>query len=398
MLRLLPQFRYIPLLLCLILLVVLRVRLVDAQHDQRYYDTGVPQYTDIWVDPLHGDDSADGLTPATALQHLSTAWEQIPTTPSLSQTGYRLLLQPGSYDAAQIPSEFTARTGTAQYPIEIVAATPNTVTFTQPINLVHVAYVYIRDISVVATTSPALSCTDCHHLLVTGSRFHGGGIVVAQSHHIYVEDSVIDASDTTGITLRAVYDSHIQHTRVTQSAEACIQLQSGSASIRIETNTLSACGTYGIVTGPRSTLESMRSPWIHYDAYDVTVANNVITATTRAGIGIYGAYNALVAFNTLYDVGGTETAIAIGHAQRTCAGTISQGVPSCSAHMARRGWGTSNTASSGEAIPNRNIFIYNNLIVNPQTTQNQAHLAVAPAVTPSIYSGIPAPSRADENL
>ncbi|MFN5677170.1 MAG: GDSL-type esterase/lipase family protein [Roseiflexaceae bacterium] len=389
---------HVIVLLCIIVLVVMHVQLVDAQHDQRYYDTGAPQYTDIWVDPLHGNDSADGLTPATAVQHLGTAWERIPATQPLTQTGYRILLQPGSYDATHVPALFTQRTGTAQYPIEIVAATPNTVTVTQPINLAYVAYVYIRDITVVVTSTPALSCIDCHHLLVTTSRFDGGGIVVAQSHHTYIEDSVIHASDTTGITLRAVYDSHIQQTRVTQSAEACIQLQSGSASIRIETNTLTACGTYGVVTGPRSTLESMRSPWIHYEAYDVTVANNIITATTDAGIGIYGAYNTVVAFNTLYDIGGTHTALAVGHAQRTCAGIISQGVPSCSAQLARRGWGTRNTESSGEAIPNRNIFIYNNLIVNPQTTQNQAHLAVAPAVTPSIYSGIPAPSRADENL
>ncbi|MEY2847060.1 MAG: hypothetical protein RL076_2606 [Chloroflexota bacterium] len=369
-----------------------------ARPDTRYYDTGVPQYTDIWVDPLLGDDTADGRTPATAVQHLGTAWERIPTTQPLTQSGYRIMLQPGNYDATHIPPDFSQRTGTPQYPIELVATQPDSVTFTAPVHFTDVAYVYIRDIAVVVTDTPALRCTDCHHFLVTASSMQGGGIVITRSHAVYVEDSQIARSPAAGIHYSAVYDSHIQNTHITQTQTACIQLNAGSAMIRVEANTLTACGTHGVVMGPGSTLESMRSPWIHYDAYDVTVANNVITATTRAGIGIYGAYNALVAFNTLYDVGGTETAIEIGHAQRTCAGQTSPGLPSCSAQLARRGWGTTDTTSSGEAIPNRNVFIYNNIVVNPVTTQNQAHFRVAAAVTPGSYSGIANPSRADDGL
>ena len=230
----------------------------SAHHDARYYDPGSPVFRDIWVDPVAGADSNDGMTSATALAHVSAAWEQIPADVPLTTTGYRIWLQPGTYDASQIPARWQGRSGTAQYPIEIRAASrAGSVTFTQALDFVTVAYIYLYDIAVAPAPAAtyALSCHECSYVVVRGSAFQGGGIVATQSHHMAIEDSQITNSPAAGVLWSAVRESHIQNTQIQTSGAACMQLNAGSATIRIEASTMLGCGTYGVVTGPESTLE-----------------------------------------------------------------------------------------------------------------------------------------------
>src|SRR5438046_2942238 len=60
------------------------------------YDIGAPQLRDIWVDPVAGDDAADGSSRALAVRTLASAWRLIPErTPA--EHGWQILLCPGKY-------------------------------------------------------------------------------------------------------------------------------------------------------------------------------------------------------------------------------------------------------------------------------------------------------------
>jgi hypothetical protein len=50
----------------------------------------------------------------------------------------------------------------------------------------------------------------------------------------------------------------------------------------------------------------MRTPWLHYEAYDIKVYNNVFHDIRGAGLSVSGGYNILMAYNTLYRVGGDD--------------------------------------------------------------------------------------------
>ena len=138
----------------------------------------------------------------------------------------------------------------------------------------------------------------------------------------------------------------------------------------------------------------MTPPWLHYEAYDVRVFNNIIHDTEGAGLGVNGGYNILLAYNTLYRVGARSHVLEVVFGLRTCDG----GQSGCAARQAAGGWGA--TAIGGEEpIPNRNVFIYNNLIVNPAPYQSQwQHLAVYGPRRPSAGSNIPNPAVTDDNL
>lgn len=47
----------------------------------------------------------------------------------------------------------------------------------------------------------------------------------------------------------------------------------------------------------------MLEPWVQYEAYDIHVANNLISDVWGAGLGVYGGLHVLMAHNTLMRVG-----------------------------------------------------------------------------------------------
>ncbi|MFM7677926.1 MAG: hypothetical protein ACKO83_03640, partial [Roseiflexaceae bacterium] len=142
----------------------------------------------------------------------------------------------------------------------------------------------------------------------------------------------------------------------------------------------------------------MTSPWLHYEAYDIKFVNNIIHHTEGAGFGVNGGYNILLAYNTLYHVGTRSHGLEVVFGGRSCDGDTNAAT-TCSANLARGGWGTTTLHTDGEPIPNRNVFIYNNVLYNPPGVQSQwQHLSIAGPRTPSAGSNIPSPSRSDTNL
>jgi hypothetical protein len=126
----------------------------------------------------------------------------------------------------------------------------------------------------------------------------------------------------------------------------------------------------------------------------VRVVNNIIHDTYGAGLGVNGGYNILLAYNTLYRVGARSHLLEFVFGLRTCDGDMS----ACAARLAAGGWGTTATGAE-EPIPNRNIFVFNNLVVNPPGYQSQwQHFAIYGPRTPGASAHIPDPAVTDDNL
>ena len=79
---------------------------------------GSPILTDLWVDPIHGDDTQAGTTRSTALKSLSAAWQKIPPG-LLSTTGYHIRVTSGTVQNA--PVYWEARHASRIFPIIIEA-------------------------------------------------------------------------------------------------------------------------------------------------------------------------------------------------------------------------------------------------------------------------------------
>jgi hypothetical protein len=139
----------------------------------------------------------------------------------------------------------------------------------------------------------------------------------------------------------------------------------------------------------------MVSPWLHYEAYDIKFVNNVVHDTSGAGMGVNGGYNILLAYNTLYRVGANSHAIEVVFGLRSC----DEDAGRCAANLAAGGWGTKTVGAEGEPIPDRNVYIYNNIIYNPSGYHSQwQQFEIVGMRYPSPGSNIPSPAMTDANL
>lgn len=366
------------------------------------YDFGTPALTDIWVDPVNGSDQADGRTRATAFLTLDLAWRQIPMDSEFTTTGFRILITPGTVAANAAPSYWEARLGTAEFPVIIQAADGPGSVFLPNINAANVRYLYLIDLHLVGEGGDVFHCERCDYLLLRRLTIIGGdpatgsvqeAVKINQSRHIYIEESNISGAWDNAVDLMAVQYGHIVASTIHAAGDWCLYVKGGSAYIRIEANRVFNCGTGGITAGQGSGLEFMETPWVHHEAYDIKIVNNVVHDTEGAGLGVNGGYNVLLAFNTLYRVGARSHALEIVHGTRSCDGNVK----ACAERIAVGGWGVTN--EGGQWIPNRTVFVFNNVIYNPTGYQtNWQHLMVAGPRTPPEGSNVPVPALADANL
>lgn len=377
---------------------------VQAQSgDPRYYNIGTPTLTDLWVDPVNGSDSNSGLTRAQPLRSVSEAWNRIPGGTSLTTTGYRIMLVAGTYSESSVPTYWESRYGTYQFPI-ILQAADGTGTVNLPsMNIFDCRYLYLIGLRIQAGGGDVLHCERCDHFLIRWTQVVGADpdtynvqetVKVNQSQHVYVEDSDISGAWDNAVDFVAVQYGHIQGNRIHNAGDWCIYLKGGSAYFRVEGNEIYDCGTGGFTAGQGTGFEFMVAPWLHYEAYDVKVINNIIHDADGAGMGVNGGYNILMAYNTLYRVGARSHLIEVVFGLRGCDGDTA----GCGARLAMGGWGT-RTVGTEEPIPNGDVYIYNNIVYNPSGYQSQwQHLAIYGPRTPSRGSNIPSPARTDTNL
>lgn len=366
------------------------------------YDIGSPTLTDLWVDPVNGDDGNSGNSRAQALRTVDEAWNRIPQSTTLTTTGYRIMLVAGTYPDSSLPNYLESRYGAYQFPIIFQAADGRgTTLLAGDLNIYDSRYVYLIDFNLIPSPAgDALHCELCDHVLVRGMTISGGARVAQeavkfnQSQYVYFEDNDISGAWDNAVDFVAVQHGHFKGNRIHNAGDWCMYLKGGSAYFRVESNEFYDCGTGGFTTGQGTGFEFMTSPWLHYEAYDIKFYNNLIHDTEGAAFGVNGGYNILMAYNTAYRVGQRSHVVEIVFGLRGCDGNTAQ----CEAYRSAGGWGTS-AAGHEEPIPDRNIYIYNNIVYNPAGFQSQwQHFAIYGPRAPSSGSNVPSPSVTDTNL
>ena len=363
------------------------------------YDMGNPTLTDLWVDPVNGDDNRSGASRAQALRTITAAWQRIPTG-LLAGTGYRMQLVAGSYPESGIPHYWENRQGSRDFPIVLHSVDgPGAAEIQSNLNVYDVDYFYLLGVTV-RNRGDVFHCEQCDYLLLRQVTMDGGArlahetIKVNQSSHVYIEESDIFGSYENAIDFVAVQYGHILNNRIHAADDWCIYLKGGSAYFVVDGNEIYDCGTGGFTAGQGTGFEYMTSPWLHYEAYDIKFINNLVHDTEGAGFGVNGGYNILFAYNTLYRVGSRSHGMEFVFGLRSCDGDG----PACAARQSAGGWGPA-AVGGEEPVPNRNIYVYNNLLYNPPGFRSQwQHFAVHAPRTPGNGSNIPSPALTDDNL
>ena len=369
------------------------------------YDIGTPTLTDVWVDPMSGNDANTGSDRTQALRTVTAAWNRIPMNQTLTATGFRINLTTGTYPESSLPNYWESRHGTQTCPIILQAADGAGTARLPAMNLFDVRSMYLIGLRVESRGGDVLHFDASNHILLRNTTVVGLGnlatydapqeaLKVNQSQYFYIEDCDISGAWDNAIDFVGVQYGHVVGSKIHRSGDWAMYAKGGSASLRVEGNEMYDAGTGGFTAGQGTGFEFMTSPWLHYEAYDIKVVNNIIHDTQGAGLGVNGGYNILMAYNTLYRVGSRSHVIEVVYGERSCDGNTAQ----CSAFLAAGGWGTSRIGVV-ESIPNRNVSIFNNIVYNPAGFQSAyQHFAVYGPRTPSAGSNIPSPSYADEGL
>lgn len=383
----------------MMILLLLTLGLLTAE--AAIYNIGTPVLQEIWVDPANGSDTNTGVTQAQALRSLTAAWNRIPARQTLTVTGYRIRLAPGTH--TQVPIYWESRWGTANFPVIIEASGPGVVL--PALNIFDCRYLYLIGFRSTAGAGDVVHCERCDHVLLRNLDIVGTGnprtynspqeaLKINQSQHVYIENSDISGAYDNAVDFVAVQYGHLVNNRIHNALDWCAYVKGGSAQITLEGNEIYDCGTGGFTAGQGTGFEFMTPPWLHYEAYDVKFINNIVHDTTGAGFGVNGGYNILLAHNTLTRIGTASHVLEFTFGSHSCDGNTSQ----CAANRAAGGWGPPAT-NAEEPIPNRNVYVYNNLIFNPTGTQSRwQQLTIPGPRTPSGGSNIPNPARADTNL
>lgn len=368
---------------------------------QNTYDIGSPTLTEIWVDPVSGNDSRNGNSEAQAYRSLTAAWNRIPSG-NLSG-GFQINILPGTIPESNIPNYWEEKRGSYAAPIIIKAASgKNTAILAGDINMFACNYVYLVDLVIRPNPAgDAFHCEQCNHILIRGSELDGGNrrahetIKINQSQYIYIEESNIHGADDNTIDFVAVQYGHIVRSKIHDAQDWCAYAKGGSAQILIEGNEIYNCGTGGFTAGQGTGLEYMTAPWLHYEAYDLKVVNNIIHDTQGAGLGVNGGYNILLAFNTLYKIGERSHMLEVVFGERSCDGNAA----ACNSRVNLGAWGPRVVIDSGSPIGNKNVFVLNNILMNPTGSRSGfQHLAIYDRRTPAAGSSAPSPAIADANL
>jgi len=369
------------------------------------YDVGNPTLTEFYVDGTNGDDSNNGLSALSALRTIDEAWRKVPQGVILSSSGYRINIVGGFYPESSLPNYWESRYGTYAAPV-IFRPLPGTtpVVLGGDVNLFDSRYIYFVDLNIIpAPAGDAFHCERCDHILIRRSVLSGGAreahetLKVNQSQYIYIEDSDIFGADDNAIDFVAVQYGHIVRNRIHDAGDWCAYVKGGSAYLLAEGNEIYDCGTGGFTAGQGTGFEFMTSPWLHYEAYDIKFVNNIIHDTEGAAFGVNGGYNILLAHNTAFQVGARSHLVEIVFGNRSCDGDAG----ACAARRAAGGWGPSQPEgdSDDKSVPNKNVFVLNNIIYNPAGYPAPEQIfAIYGPRTNRAGLGLPTVAVADDNL
>jgi len=397
-----------------VLAIALSTPAIAQVMNPRYYDAGAPAYTDLWVDPVHGSDANNALTRAHAVQTVAAAWGMIPANTPLTHA-YRIMFCPGDYAESSFPSAnwFELRQGSLTHPVVLQAADgQHTARIHAYLQFDNCSYLYVIGLDFV--TDPGyggggnvIHYSNDNHMLLRGCSLNGWDgsvrqpqetLKVNQCQYMYVEDCDISNAFWMGLDYVAVQYGHIQGNKIHDTDNDCLMVKGGSAYLRIEGNEVYNVGQCGLVAGQGTTFGFMVTPWLHYEVYDTKFINNIVHNVQNAGIAARGAYNVLFAHNTFYKVGQDQGSgsglILCSPGGRVCQGDLDI----CLTLHNLGGWGQTTIGDESECIPNRNVFIYDNVFYNPDVHTLYGHFVVFGPQIPPAGTNIPSPVKSDDNL
>lgn len=371
------------------------------------YDIGNPVLTTLYV-ATTGNDSNSGLSVNAPLHTLTAAWQKVPRG-TLSGTGYRIVLAPGTYPESSLPNYMDARHGTRDFPVVITAEQAATVTLAGDLNVYDVRYLYLINLTIAPEPAgDALHCELCQNLLVRDSVLSGGNrvaqetIKINQSQYVYLEGNDISGAWDNAIDYVGVQYGHVIGNKIHNAGDWCQYAKGGSAYLRVEGNTYTNCGTGGFTAGQGTGFQFMSTPWLHYEAYDIRFINNVVHNVEGAAVGAQGAFNVLFAHNTFYRIGSRSHVFEATAGLRSCDGQPGDsGRERCQQYLDAGGWGTTvvDNGSNAVRIPNRNVLVLNNVFYNPASAPSQwQQFQIFGALSNPSGSNVPTDARGDTGL
>lgn len=367
-------------------------------------DIGNPTVVDLWVDPARGADAASGASREQALRTLTEAWRRVPAGTPLT-TGFRINLVAGTYPESSVPAYWESRRGTVTAPVIVRAADGPGTARLPAINVFNCRRLYLDGLDISAGGGDVAHFEACTHVLLRDCTIRGLGTLATydvpqetlkanQCRFMYVERCDISGAWDNAVDFVAVQGGHVVASRIHRAGDWALYAKGGSANLVVAGNEFFDAGTGGFTAGQGTGFEFMVAPWLTYEAEAITFRNNLVHDVEGAAFGVNGGRDIVIARNVAYRVGGRSHVIEAGFGSRTCDGDVA----ACRARLAQGGWGTT-TVGGDEPIPNRNVSIVDNVLLNPDGAASRWQQFFVPLPrTPSPGSNIPSPARADDGL
>ncbi len=327
------------------------------------------------------------------------AWNRIPRDTPLPQP-VTIMVAPGTYTESMLPNYWEDRQGTPTAPIVIQAAgSPRSATFTAGINMFNVDHLRFNGLNI-DTPGDVFHCEQCTNVTISNSRLAGRGaahetIKVNQSSHLTITGSDISGADENAIDFVAVQHGLIEGNIIHGAGDWCAYVKGGSTDITVRNNEIHTCGTGGFTAGQGTGLEYMVAPWLTYEATNVIFTRNFIHDTEGAAFGVNGGRAVSFTDNVATRVGTRSHILEVTFGLRSC----DENGPQCRDHLAAGAWGTPVVGGQEAFIPNRDVTIRGNTIVNPPGVSSRwQHFEIsAPRSNTAPVVG-PSPARTDEGL
>jgi hypothetical protein len=340
----------------------------------------------IVVDAAHGADGNPG-TSARPLRTVTAAWNRIPARTQLRRP-VRIVVRSGRYGSAMLPNYWESRWGSRSAPVVIAAAHRGSVSFAS-VNLFDLRWVAFDGIDF-RDRFDLFHCDSCRHVLLTHGRLVGKqselheNVKVNQSRDIGIVGNRISGADDNAIDFVAVQYGLVRGNVIEHAGDWCAYAKGGSAFVTVAHNRIRHCGTGGFTAGQGTGFQFMTAPFLRYEAYGVTVIDNLISDTAGAGVGINGGYNVVIARNRMWNVGRRSHLVEVVYGLRSCDGRPGDASRQrCRQYLDAGGWGTTRVDDGTNAvrIPNRHVYILGNVIDNPVPHGDELFNIAAP------YSG-----------
>ena len=370
--------------------------------DLPVYDTGAPVVRDVWVDPAAGTDAATGASRETALRTVSEAWRRVPAGAALA-TGVRINLAAGTYDETTVPHYWENRLGTFRAPVILRAADGAGTARLPALNVFGCRNFRVEGVDFSARGGDVVHFEACTHVLLRDVTIRGLGtpatydspqeaLKVNQSQHVYLEGCDISGAFDNAVDFVAVQFGHVVRSRIHGAVDWAMYVKGGSALITVAGNEFFNSGTGGFTAGQGTGLEFMTPPWTRHEATSITFRQNVIHDVEGAGVGVNGGATIVIQDNVMANVGARSHVIEVGFGSRSCDGDATR----CRALLARGAWGTAVPGDS-VPIPNREVSILRNVVVNDAASRWQQFMVGTPQAGPP-GSNLPATVVADAGL